>query len=768
MGAPRVILPLLIAASASGITITGYSADSHDRFDSGFPVTPVDNASADFVGKDHDWSSVGWSAADGTKGFGLLSPRHYLVARHYGGAATLNFTDGDGGAVTGAAQASVVNTDTGLLFSGQTVRDLSVGRLTAPLDVDWSVPRTAVLDLNTSSVANSLSAYANLQIFLYGRGASGAFSPRVVSTSVLAAGNDANGQYLLTNLSDATFQSGDSGSPAFHGWTNPNGDKELALLGNNAGVDTTNGYNILNFTGLPAVMAALNTVMNADGLALRVAGNAARTWVGASNTEITNRVSWGLGGGQQAPTDVYVLFNAATAGSSRVVTVGSAANLRGLYFRSTAASGDAFAFSGAGTLTLGRGGLVNYDEARQSFGNALLLGDSQYWDAGPGGFAVGALDTNGKTLEIGGAGHTLLQGIVSGAGKLAVSGGRVDLLAANTHSGGTFLHAGELRLGSSGTLGAGTLTLAGGRLASDSAQARALANTVVVNGNRVLLGDAADNGALTLSGAVSFGGAVRTLELAADATFSGTLSSGGLRKEGSATLRLAGSGTLVSGLTVAEGAADIDGTYATTAVLVEDGAVLGGGGRIGALAGAGTVAPGNSPGILTATSVDPSGGLDFAFEFTQLGDPDWGSAAASGNDVLRLTGVTPFLASLGSANTLSIFLDLGTLSPGDVFRGGFFTDADADFLADVAEATTLFHLADTGGGIVHNGLAYRAYDGPLAFQVGTAQVSAAFAGGTESGTVLQFTVVPVPEPSAYGLALGALALAAAARRRLRP
>jgi len=89
----------------------------------------------------------------------------------------------------------------------------------------------------------------------------------------------------------------------------------------------------------------------------------------------------------------------------------------------------------------------------------------------------------------------------------------------------------------------------------------------------------------------------------------------------------------------------------------------GGGGGIGHRGGpfgAGLVGPGNSPGILTAPSVNPAGGLDFAFELSQEGSPTWANAAASGNDVLRLTDLTtPFTTTLGAANVINVYFGAG-------------------------------------------------------------------------------------------------------------
>jgi hypothetical protein len=76
-------------------------------------------------------------------------------------------------------------------------------------------------------------------------------------------------------------------------------------------------------------------------------------------------------------------------------------------------------------------------------------------------------------------------------------------------------------------------------------------------------------------------------------------------------------------------------------VAVAAGATLAGHGAVSSISGAGTIAPGNSPGILTATHLDPSGGMDFAFDFTQAGSPTYSNAAADRSfrheDVLPLS-----------------------------------------------------------------------------------------------------------------------------------
>jgi autotransporter-associated beta strand protein len=386
-----------------------------------------------------------------------------------------------------------------------------------------------------------------------------------------------------------------------------------------------------------------------------VVGNSSNTWVGSSSTSITDKGAWGIGPGpQNAPSDRYVTFNGATA-TNRSVNVDSAANLRGLYFRSTTNSSLGFTFSGNNTLTIGRGGLVNYDIARQTFTANLLLGDHQYWDGGVGGLTISNLNSNGKLLEITGAGTNRLTGNMSGTGGLAVSGGRLEVTASNSYTGATWVHGGRL----------------------------------VVNGR------------IDTSSGVNVG------------------------------------------------------AYGS----------LGGSGRVAAISGSGSIDPGNSPGILTAPSVDPTGGLDFNFEFTLLGNPNFANAFDSGNDLLRLTADMPFTAALGSVNTVSIYMSFASLNPGDAFRGGFFADQVGDFLASVSGASFVYYLADASGTFFYDDVAYRLFaDYDIA--IGTVTQTANFADGTVNGGIMEFTVVP--EPSTYALlvlGMGAVAVMMWRRRR---
>ncbi|KRP34756.1 MAG: hypothetical protein ABS34_12450, partial [Opitutaceae bacterium BACL24 MAG-120322-bin51] len=330
-----------------------------------------------------------------------------------------------------------------------------------------------------------------------------------------------------------------------------------------------------------------------------------------------------------ASSDRYVLFNPASAGSQSI-NVNSNYELRGLYFKSFAGT-NPFTFSGSSTLTIGRGGITNYDADQQAFTANLQLGTSQYWDAGIGGLAIVNLNTNGNLLELDSAGASSISGNISGAGSFALSGGTLTLSGTSSYTGATWVHSGNL--------------VVSGSIASSSA------------------------------------------------------------------------------------------------LLLDSPALLSGTGMVPTIEGTGTISPGNSPGILTATSIDPSGGLDFDFEFTAASAPNFTSPSASINDLLRITAITPFENNLTANNEISVYLNVASLSAGQQFLGGFFTDENTDFIDAIKNAQVTTYLADPTGNVTFNGQTYSADTNPLGLTLSTILQTANFGAGPISGRILQLQVV---------------------------
>lgn len=223
------------------------------------------------------------------------------------------------------------------------------------------------------------------------------------------------------------------------------------------------------------------------------------------------------------------------------------------------------------------------------------------------------------------------------------------------------------------------------------------------------------------------------------------------------------------------GNVDVGGTNAlfvnnglvTGDIATSSGGTLGGSGVVaGNLSGAGTVAPGNSPGVLDAVQVDPTAGTNFLFQFTAANTiPDYLSRISSINDVLHLTDpTTPFLAALGANNTITVDFQVAALQPGDTFVGGFFTNRPGnDFYGD-----------GTVSGAVYNYLLNGSALDTSLWHVNVATISqtnvdfGAGYGGVTDGRVMQFTLTPVavPEPSSIILAgLGGAAWYARRRKK---
>jgi len=434
-----------LIASSAGMQITGFQAAEHNRFASGFPSAPVRNTNEAFIGKEFDWTSVGWNSGSARQGYGFLSPRHHLTAKHFNNTNSRRIFGNDN-VVHSVAHSATENLDLGAPLAN-TGPDIAVTRLVRAMPDSAGIPRVPVLDLNSGSASNTTSAYNNRSIFLYGHWgfSNSTGSTRIGQTQISSVTVSGSSHFFETPRTAVQLEGNDSGSPAFLVWTNPDGGKELAIIGNHAAIGETNNFH--NFVGTHQVMAGINGVMTPDGYALRVEGEPTNTWVGSQNISINDRRAWGLSGPlAQAPSDRFVTFNGSTAGNGRQVNVNSDHNLRGLYFRNTGSGSLGFQFSGTSTLTIGRGGICNLDGSRQVFEAALALGDHQYWDAGAGGVSVRDINTNGRLLNIRSTGPSVMRGNVGGSGGIALEGGQLHLEANSAYSGKTWVHDGTLRV----------------------------------------------------------------------------------------------------------------------------------------------------------------------------------------------------------------------------------------------------------------------------------------------------------------------------------
>ncbi|RXZ44441.1 hypothetical protein EBB06_04870 [Crenobacter cavernae] len=248
--------------------------------------------------------------------------------------------------------------------------------------------------------------------------------------------------------------------------------------------------------------------------------------------------------------------------------------------------------NGAGTLTLDGsnsytgGTVVNEGTLKvaadaalgAASGNITLNGGTLQTTASMGTDRRVTLSADSQLLTDEGTTFTQNGGI-DGAGRLFKGGaGTLVLTGTNTYSGGTTINGGDVQVADGSSLGSGTVLLNGGTLHTTATLAAG--QQVQVSGNSQARVDAGTTA--LLSGTISDGG-----------------SSGCFNKTGSGTLNMTGSATLNNGTCVQDGMLRANGALNSWILVYAAGTLRGTGQINGDMTVNGTLAPGNSPGLLT-------------------------------------------------------------------------------------------------------------------------------------------------------------------------
>lgn len=156
------------------------------------------------------------------------------------------------------------------------------------------------------------------------------------------------------------------------------------------------------------------------------------------------------------------------------------------------------------------------------------------------------------------AGHQVVTGVISGSGHVqggsTSAGGAVwlDLMGANTFTGGLDLSGGTVGIGDDNALGAGSVTISDASRILAIGGARILANNFVHYSGTFSIGGSQP---ITLSGEINGRGGDYLLNVsnAATTTFAGPMTGGSVTKLGTGTLVIAGTNTTGGLLSVGDG-----------------------------------------------------------------------------------------------------------------------------------------------------------------------------------------------------------------------
>lgn len=496
---------------------------------------------------------------------------------------------------------------------------------------------------NTYLGATDIAAGATLA--LAGAGSIATSSGVVVNGTLDLAG--ASGHATLTSLSgngavtlgaNSLVLSGAAGN--FGGTISGSGGVEIA--GGSATLSGANSYTGPTQVGSGAALtlsgngslAASSSVLN-DGT-LTIASTAPAIIGSLAGTGIVNLNNQNL-----ALTAGAGNFSGVIAGTGDVIVSGAVQQLSG----ANTMTGTIVAINN-GTLKIAS------DANLGAASNNIVLGNATLNTTGTLTMAHALAITGTGTTAVDSGTTLTANGALSGTGTLVKTGAGTLVLGGDNSglTGGATINSGTVKLASATGVGSGAITLNSGTLATGVNLT--LAQNVAVAGGTAIDTDAGTT--TVLAGTVS---------TAAGGT-------GCFTKSGAGTLNLAGAASFGSGLCVAQGVAHVNGATDAHAVTVAAGAMLRGTGTVSApVTVSGTLAPGNSPGTLTATgTVTMAAGSSFQEDINGTGTASGpgnyarllvtnGGQFVAGNatltpNLVNITGAakyTPYVPKLGDS-----------------------------------------------------------------------------------------------------------------------
>jgi len=512
------------------------------------------------------------------------------------------------------------------------------------------------------------------------------------TTSGTVTLSGANTYTGTTTLNAGTLQLGVNGVGAVGAVTSgPVGTGTLALNGgklSSAGGSGRTLFNAVTIGGNVILGDAVNngTLTFSAGVDL---GGSARTLTTASNVNFNGAVSNG----------------SIIKDGSGILSLGGANTYNGITISGGTVSITGASVLGTGTITFNGGSISAGTSVNRSIANLVNFTGN----AGFGGDGAGAL-TFSATADLGGATRTLttavdttFSGIISNTGGIDKAGAStLTLGGANTYTGNTKVSAGVLQLGNARALQNSTLDTTSSLLGDASNGLKTAQTTLTLgglSGNKDLAsvftttsGGYSGLTALTLnsgngssksySGIIADGAAGMTLTKTGEGTqsLSGANTYSGLTTINAGTLIVDGS--ITSSSVVNGGLLNVNGTVG--AVTVNTGGTLSGVGTIGTTTVAGTLTPGNSPGVLNVNgNITMASGGNMIWElFANTAT----QASPAVFDQVLVSGNLAFAGSNGITLNFGTSLDGSTVSWSD----SFWNSNQSFLIYDVAGSTTGF------------------------------------------------------------------------------